>query len=69
MFGNTYLFYEKQIAEFVVSINPIIKEIINKITNRITVVESDFWSNNNYPLWKYLSRHDFQERIKELDKF
>jgi len=69
MFGNTYLLYEKQIAEFVEQIVPVVKELTAKLVERITISESDYWKNTNYILWKYVLSRDFQSQVKELEEF
>ena len=69
MFGDYYLFYERQIAEFVKQVVPIIKEIIAKIVKQFTIDESEYWRNENYVLWKYLSSQEFERQIEELNSF
>jgi hypothetical protein len=69
MFGESYIFYEYQIAVFVKQIVPIIKNVISEIKNQITKFEADYWENNNYPLWRYLSTRAFYNIIEELEKF
>jgi len=66
MFGNTYLFYEKQIADFVKCVIPIFKSIICKIEEKILQSESDYWEEKNYLLWEYLKSNDYLRQKKEV---
>ena len=69
MFGATYLLYEKQIAEFVKDVVPIVKELVIKSLDVVLLSEADYWKKKDYMLWRYVKNRSFQQTLKDLDEF
>ena len=69
MFGKNYLLYEKQVAEFVQQIIPIMDKIIDKIIDLVRKSEGDYWYKENYTLWLLLDKYDIKRKIKNMLKY
>jgi len=62
MFGKTYLLYEKQVADFVQQILPVMKEIMNKIFNLVTQQEDSYWHKEKYTLWHIIKNKKYEKK-------
>jgi hypothetical protein len=69
MFGTHGDLFEKQVAEFVQLVLPIMNRIIDELIDLITYKERDYWTRNNNTLWRVIKTKDIKRRINGLIKY
>ncbi len=67
-FGGGYLFYEQQIAAFVIKVLPIFKKILNKIGILVKGKESYYWEKTRPIFWYKVNLNEYEKELKELEQ-
>ena len=64
MFGRHAILFEKQVAEFVENVLPIITSLIDKIIELITIKESAYWEKTNHLIWVLVKERNIKRILK-----
>lgn len=68
-FGEDYLFYEQQIATFVIEVFPVFKKLLNRIGNLVKGKESYYWKKTKPILWYKVNLNEYEKELIELEQY